>query len=170
QRSSDRPRSAGCAGPSFGQVAHPIEGGVLLQLIRHLVEPGFDASLVLVAAWSAGSAGRAYGFVADLDRQRAGQGDDVGQMQDIAEYRIGLDALGQRTRWTAQSARRISFAERVFQSVRRRIVAAYLHDNLAVSSDHGRRHCMALGFAGLDRRLRNGYRNGGSEVLVFKKL
>ena len=103
-------------------------------------------------------------------RQRARQGDDVGQMQDIAEYRIGLDALGQRARWTAQSARRVSFAERVFQSVRRRIVAAYLHDNLAVSSDHGRRHCMALGFAGLDRRLRNGYRNGGSEVLVFKKL
>jgi hypothetical protein len=29
---------------------------------------------------------------------------------------------------------------------------------------------MALGFAGLDRRLRNGYGNGGSEVLVFKKL
>jgi hypothetical protein len=78
---------------------------ILLQLIRGLVEAGFDTGLVLVTARRPGSAGRADDILVDFDRERAGQGDDIGQVQEIAEYRISLDALDQRTGGTAQSAR-----------------------------------------------------------------
>jgi hypothetical protein len=58
-------------------------------LIGHLVDPGFDASLVLFAARRARSAGCADDLVAHLDRQRALVGYDVGEM-DQAERRIKI--------------------------------------------------------------------------------
>src|SRR5258705_9130450 len=55
-----------------------------LQLIGHFVDPGLDASFVLFTARRARSAGCADDLVADLDRQRALVGYDVGEM-DQAE-------------------------------------------------------------------------------------
>ena len=60
-----------------------------LQLIGHFVDPGLDASFVLFTARRARSAGCADDLVADLDRQRALVGYDVGEM-DQAERRIRL--------------------------------------------------------------------------------
>src|SRR6266404_4763132 len=60
-----------------------------LELISHFVDPGLDARFVLFTARRARSAGCADDLVADLDRQRALVGYDVGEM-DQAERRIRL--------------------------------------------------------------------------------
>jgi hypothetical protein len=50
------------------------------------------------------------------------------------------------------------------------VVAAHLHDDLPVAADHGRRHGVAVGLAGLDRGLRDGDGHGSTQVLVVEQL
>ena len=49
------------------------------------------------------------------------------------------------------------------------IVAAHLHDDLAIAADHRRRHCVAGCFAGLDCRLRYCDGDGSAQVLVVSR-
>jgi hypothetical protein len=44
--------------------------------------------------------------------------------------------------------------------VRIGVVAAHLHDYLAVAADHRRRHGVAIGLASLNHSLRDGYGDG----------
>src|SRR3954467_13731160 len=52
----------------------------LFELVGDLVDAGFDAGLVLLAAGSAGGAGRADHVFADLDRQCAAPGGEAGEI------------------------------------------------------------------------------------------
>src|ERR1044071_5125704 len=63
-----------------------------LQLVGDLFDPGFGAGLVLVAAGRAGYAHGTDHILADLDRQGALIGDDVGQMH-LPGGRVVLDPL-----------------------------------------------------------------------------
>src|SRR5580692_4183271 len=92
-----------------------------LQLVGHLVDSSFDASLVLFTAGCTRCAGCADHILSDLDRKRALVGDDVAQM-DQAERRIGLHPLDQRAGRETERARGVGFTEAVLESVRPRIV------------------------------------------------
>ena len=81
-----------------------------------------------------------------------------------------LTRSAKRARGTAQRARGVGLAEAVLHGVRRGVVAADLRDNLAVAADHGHRHGVAIGLAGLNRSLRDGHGDGGAQVLVVEEL
>src|SRR5260221_1986913 len=141
----------------------------LLELLGHLVDPGLDAGLVLLAARCARRAGRADGIVTDLDRQRALIGDDVVEM-DQAEARVGLQARDQVARGAAESARGVRLAHAVLHRVRPGVVAAHLHERLAVAADHGHRYVVAAGLAGGERGLCDRQGHGRGQVLALEQL
>src|SRR5712664_4210612 len=71
--------------------------GRLFQRIRHLVDAGLGADLILLAARRSRNTDRADHVVADLDRQGALGGDHVGEV-DEGRGRVVLDALDQLAR------------------------------------------------------------------------
>jgi hypothetical protein len=154
---------------SHSSVSGAPEDYALFQLIRHFVDPGLDASLVLLTARCARCASCTDNFVAYFDRQRTLVGDDVGQM-DQTERRISFHPIDHRARGSAESARGIGLAKTVLDSVWSSVVATHLHDDFAVAADYSRRHGVAIGFAGLNRGLRDGYGDGSAKILVAEQL
>src|SRR5437868_8137337 len=123
---------------------------MLFQLVGDLVEPGLGAGLVLVAAGRARYADRADNVIADLDRQPAGGSADITEPQRETG-RVFLLPLAELAGRRAEGARRIGLAEAVLDRVRRGVVAAQLHDDLAGAADDGDGDAVALRLAGLAR-------------------
>src|SRR5216683_2742209 len=141
----------------------------LLQLIGDLVDTGFHACLIFFAARSAGGSRRADYLVADFDRQCALVGDDIGEVNK-AERRVIFQSRDDFTRRHTESACGICFAKAVLSGVRPCVIAADLHDDLAIAPDDGRRHGIAVGLAGGDRG--GGDSNGhfGRNILVLEEI
>src|ERR1700724_356829 len=89
---------------------------------------------------------------------------------DQAERRIGFQPLDQRAGGRTEGARGVGLAHAVLDGVRPGVVAAHLHDDLAVAADHGHRYGVAIGLAGLYRGFRDGYGDGSAQVLVAEQF
>src|SRR4029077_18950324 len=157
-----RLRLISCAGPE----RRPSR---LFQLIGNLIDTGFHARFVFLATRRAGSTSRADDLIAELDWQRALIGNHVGKV-DEAERRVVLQAGDDLARRYAEGAGGIGFAETVLDGVRSGIGAPELDNNLAVASDDGRGHRIAIRLASGDRGCRNGNGHLGRYVLVLKNL
>src|SRR5215469_4602171 len=136
------------------RAADRITDGRLLELIGDLVEAGFGAGLVLLAARRTGHTDRADDLVADLDRQRALRRNDPAEMHR-ARGRVVLDALDELARRNAKRARGIGLALAVLHRMRRGAVTTQRDQRLAVASEHMHRDVVALLGAGLECSLRD---------------
>src|SRR6516164_3481509 len=87
-----------------------------LELIGDLLDAGLDAGFVLVAAGSAGNAGRADHLLADHDRQHAAGGGEAGEILR-AHLRILLQPLFHLARRNAECTRRVGLLEAVLHGV-----------------------------------------------------
>jgi hypothetical protein len=100
----------------------------LLDIGRHLVEVGFGAGFVLIAARPIANCRCPDGF----DWQRILRWGDVGQAE-CASPRIALDVLGKFTGWNPLHARRLCSAS--FSNVCGPVLPDDGDDNLAVTAD-----------------------------------
>src|SRR4051812_25100204 len=141
----------------------------LFELVGDLVEPRLDAGLVLLAAGSAGDAGRADHVFAGLDRQCAARGGEAGEILR-AHLRILLQAVFHLARRDTERARREGLLEAVLHGVRPGPIATDLHDDLAVAPDDRGRHLIAVRLAGRDGGFRDGEGRGSRQVLAGEEL
>src|SRR5215471_6381544 len=114
-------------------LAPPLFSMPSFELIGDLLDAGLDAGFVLVAAGSAGNAGRADHFLADHNRQRAARGGEAGEILR-PHLRIFLQPLFHLARGNAECARREGLLEAVLHGVRSSAVAADLDQYLAVAA------------------------------------
>src|SRR6476646_9671818 len=163
------PAEAGASGFGISCAGPERKLWRLFQLIGNLIDTGFDARFIFLATRRAGSTSRADDLIAELDWQRALIGNHISKVNE-AERRVVLQAGDDLARRYAEGAGGIGFAEAVLDGVRTGIVAPDLDNNLAVASDDGRRHRVAIRLAGGDRGGRNGNGQLGRYVLVLKKL
>src|SRR5712675_2479369 len=112
------------------------EWSVLFELVGDLVEPGLGAGLILVAAGRTRHADRADDVLADLDRQPAGGSADIAEPQRETG-RVFLLPLPELAGRRAKRPRRIGLAKAVLDRVRRGVVAAQLHNELAGAANDG---------------------------------
>jgi len=104
-------------GPRASRAARSESG--YFSLIRHLVDAGLGAGLILFAAGRARHSDRPDHVFAGHDRQRACRRDDVVQVNKGKQW-VVLEALGHRRGRAAERARRVGFFEAVFHGVRGR--------------------------------------------------
>jgi hypothetical protein len=140
-----------------------------MELGRNLVDAGFGAGFVLVAARGAGNADGADSVVADHDRQRALGRHEIGE-EELPRIGVALDGVGEFARRRARGAGGIGLLHRVFEGRKAGGGIAYRHDHLAFAAEHIGGHVVTLRFAGLDGRHRDGRRGGNRQVFMSQKL
>jgi hypothetical protein len=149
-RRNRRDRSAGCSGPPRGgEPGYARAAIALLQLIRHLVDAGLGADLVLLAARCAGHPtaprtssptliGSAPCAATTLESQMSGR------------FGLSLSRCTRSLEGPAERARGVGLAEAVLHGVRAGIVAADLEQQFTGASDDAHRDPIAVGLAGVD--------------------
>jgi hypothetical protein len=127
------------------------------------------AGLILFAARGAGDANGADRFFADLDRQRAARGRDIGE-EELPGQRILPHILGKLARGGSERACRVGFLPGIFERVDPGGVMAQPYQDFAVPANHVHGDIVAVRLAGIDRGERDRGRDRTRQILVLQQL